>query len=260
MLPPERARRVLLAGAMDAGRNIPDLAPDVILQEIAEGAAVYLVRFHVPNYGQEAGSRDAVAAAVLRALQHVGMTIARPGMDLQLARVSPPVARPRRAALLQRIGLFNAFNADERAMLEQAMTEKALPQGATIVRQGEAGHSLLVLAEGVLDVLVEQDGETLTVDRMVPGDVFGEMSLLTGQARSATVVAATEAVVFEIEKEHLDPLLRQRPELVEGLARMMAQRQARNAERGRAVELAGQPTPAGAEDLLGRLRQFFRLS
>jgi len=77
--------------------------------------------------------------------------------------------------------------------------------------------------------------------------------------RSATVSAATDAVVFEIAREDLDPILRRRPELAEGLAAIMASRQERNAGRGQESGGPEAAEPAGREDLLGRLRAFFRL-
>ncbi len=259
-LPPVRAKRVLLAGALDAGRGIPGLSPSVILQEVADGTAVYLVRFQVQNYEREAPCRDAVAGAVLRALQAIGLGIARPARDMHLARHAPAAARPRREALLRRIELFRGFTAEERAELEQLMCERFVPRGASIVRQGETGQSLFVLAEGVLDVTHARGGTEVTLDRMVPGDVFGEMSLLTGQPRSATVTAAaTEAVVFEIDKVHLDAMLQRRLELAEGLANIMAGREAHNASGDRNPERLGEPGPPGQEDLLGRLRAFFGL-
>lgn len=258
-LPPDRARRVLLAGALDAGRSLPDLAPDVILQEVSDGAAIWLVRFHAPDYGREAACRDAVAAAVLRALHHAGLEVARPGRALQVERRGRLPARPRRDALLRQVPLFRSFLAAERSELEQHMEERVLPRGAVVVREGEAADSLFILAEGALDVQLERAGANIALDRMVPGDIFGEMSLLTGQPRSATIVAATDAVVFEIGKRHLDPILQRRPELAEALAALMARRQARNAEGDRHPLPPETADPHGEADLLGRLRTFFRL-
>ncbi|HWT09215.1 MAG TPA: cyclic nucleotide-binding domain-containing protein, partial [Roseomonas sp.] len=125
------------------------------------------------------------------------------------------------------------------------------------VRRGEAGDSLYLLAEGVLEVRIARpDGSEAAIDRLFPGAVLGEMSLLTGQPRSATVVAVTEAVVLELSKADLDPVLRARPELLEGLTAIMAARQARNsaAPDGPAAPSAAAPT---REDILARLRSFF---
>lgn len=257
-LPVERAKRILLAAALDAERRFPGLAPDVLLQEFADGAVIYLLRFQVPDYGQEAPCRDAVAAAALRALQHAGLSPARPARRMQVERAlaEPPAGR---SALLRRIPLFADFPEEEREALGATLRERLVPRGATIVRQGEAGDSLFLLAEGALEVRVVQDGREIPPDRMVPGDVFGEMSLLTGQPRSATVSAATEALIFELRREHLDPILRRRPELAESLAAIMASRQARNASVAGAAGSAGTTQAPEPEDLLGRLRAFFRL-
>ncbi len=255
-LPPERAKRILLAGALDAGRAYPGLTPDVLLHEIAEGTAIYLLRFHVPDHAREAACRDAVASAALRALQHVGLDIARPARSLRLERVAPPLPRPRRAALLRRIGLFRGFPEEERTALEERMRERVLRPGGIVVRQGEAGDSLFVVAEGALDVTALRDGRPVALDRMVPGDIFGEMSLLTGAPRSATVAAATEAVVFEITRGDLEPTIQRHPELLEALAHVMAERQARNAEAGRLEDTAA--PPVAPDDLLSRLRAFFK--
>jgi CRP-like cAMP-binding protein len=139
------------------------------------------------------------------------------------------------------------------------MAQHAFAKGQVLVRQGEAGQSLYLLAEGALDVTVAPpEGPPIALDRLLPGAVFGEMSLLTGQPRSATVVAATDGEVYEIDKGHLDPILRERPSLAEALGAVMAERQARNAERRRAADLPAQPAPS-RDDLMGRLRAFFKL-
>ena len=259
-LPPERAKRVLLAGALDAERSIPGLAPDVLLHEVADGAAVYLVRFHVTDHGREAVCRDAVAAAALRALQHAGLGVARPARDLRVERPAPAPDRPRRAALLRRVALFRGFPPADRAALEERMRERQLRRGDTVVREGEPGASLFILAEGALDVTVAPDGAASGLDRMVPGDVFGEMSLLTGQPRSATITAVTDAVVFEVAREDLDPVLQRRPELAEALAGIMAARRARNARHdAERLDAAAACAAEPEADLLARLRAFFRL-
>jgi CRP-like cAMP-binding protein len=97
-----------------------------------------------------------------------------------------------------------------------------------VVRHGEAGDFLYVLGEGLLDVEIIRDSREPVRDRIAPGEVFGEISLLTGQTRSATVSAALDSVVYAIHRADLDPILRRRPKLAEGLATVMADHHARN--------------------------------
>lgn len=256
-VPAERARRLLLTAAMEAGRDLPDFAPDVILTDLAQGNAIYAVRFHVPDYGAEQRWRDAVAGAAQRALHRAGLETARPVRDLGRHRPPAHDEGARRAALLGGMEVLRPFTPAERAALAATMAETLLPQGAAVVRYGEAGSSLYVLAEGVLEVRIPRaDGREMAVDRLFPGAVLGEGSLLTGQPRSATIVALTEAVVLELRKEDLDPVLRARPAVLDGLTAIMAARQARNsaAPEGLAGPSAAAPT---REDILARLRSFF---
>ena len=260
-LPTERMVRILQVAALAAERAHPRLAPDVVLQEYEAGAAIYVVRFHMTDYEQEIARRDAVARSVLQALHRLGLGLARPGQDVRLSRADPVQAGRRREALLRHIDLFRAFDAEECAQLVGHLRERAFATHDVIVRAGDAGDSLYVLAEGMLDVHGGPSAEVAAarLDRLLPGDVFGEMSLLTGQPRSATVVAATDCVVYEIRKQHLDPLLERRPELAEHLATIMADRQLRNAERRRLLDAPPEAAPATREDLLRRVRAFFNL-
>ena len=133
---------------------------------------------------------------------------------------------------------------------------RTLTAGQTLMRQGDPGECLYVLAEGILDVRIDRDDGDPLLDRIAPAEVFGEISLLTGRQRSATVTAALDAVVYEIHREDLNPILRNRPAIAEGLAAVMAEHQARTASLPREPE---QVAAASRDDLLARLRLLFRL-
>jgi CRP-like cAMP-binding protein len=107
-----------------------------------------------------------------------------------------------------------------------ARTARPLTLGPTerLVVQGESGSSLFVLAEGELEVLLRRDGHDVLVDTMIRGAVVGEMSLLTGEPRSATVRARDGAVVYEVGSRQYAPVLEAHPELVDVLAQLMVDR------------------------------------
>ena len=251
-LPVARAKRILLSGALDAGRRIDGLSPDVLLAEYDDGAAIYVVRFRVPDFGREAGCRDTVASCVLHALHCAGRTIPR-------ANTGWPAAVPwhsPREALLQQVDLFRAFDPAERAELAAKMRSRDVGAGQAVVRQGDTGDFLCVLGEGILDVEIIRKDMVPIRDRIAPGEVFGEISLLTGQPRTATVTAALDSVVYEIHRQDLDPILKRRPEIAEGLAAVMAEHRAYNDRNGSEPEPAAAPT---RDDLLARLRLLFHL-
>jgi len=197
---------------------------------------------------------------LLEHLGRAGIALASPKREFRPRRAAVPAPGALRRSLLRQLDLFAAFDDAEIAELGQAMRRRHLVAGEPAVHQGEDGESLFVIAEGVFDVQLAGEREPVRLDRLRPGDLFGEMSLLTGQPRSASVVACTDAVVFELDRGHLDPVLRRRPELAQQLADLMARRQTRNdAARNRRGAGVPGPSPVASQDLLARLRGFFKL-
>jgi len=139
-----RAKRILLSGALDAGRFIGGLSPDVLLTEYADGASIYAVRFRVPDFGREAGCRDQVASRVLHALHCAGQTIHQTNLcgPRELPWTSP------QQALLSQVDLFRAFDTTERAELAARMRCLELQAGQTVMRQGDTGDYLCVCWRG----------------------------------------------------------------------------------------------------------------
>ena len=262
-VPVERAKQVLLAGAIGATRAFPDLRPDVLVQDCGESGVTYVVRFWVPDYAGENMCRDAVLASVLEALRCAGLAASGPKREVTVARAGhlDGRKRPPLTALLENIEPFRAFTPEELAALTEQLAEFPVKEGTVIVRQGEPGGSLFFVAEGALEVRVQHNGAELAIDRLAAGDVFGEISLLTGEPRHATVVALTDGLLYQVRKEDIGPLLLRRPELGEGLAAIMSDRQHWNLSRLRSLERAidAGPAPSSA-DILRRLRSFFGLS
>jgi small-conductance mechanosensitive channel len=262
-VPVDRAKQVLLAGAISATRSFPNLRPDVLVQDSGESGIIYVVRFWVPDFAEENACRDAVLSGVLEALRHAGLAASAPRREIAVSRADLPSARkrPPLTALLGAIGAFSAFTPAELADLAEHLAECPVKDGSVVVRQGDAGGSLFFVAEGALEVRVsDRNGAEIAVDCLAAGDIFGEISLLTGEARRATIVALTTALLYEVRKDDLAPLLQRRPELGEALATIMAERQQWNVTRLRAreyaVDVAAAPSSA---EILRRLRSFFGL-
>lgn len=148
--------------------------------------------------------------------------------------------------MLGQVDLFRGFDAKR---------PRELAAGQVAMRQGDPCDFLCLLAEGILDVERLHDKARPIRDRLALGEVFGEISLLTSQPRTATVTAAFDSLVYEIPREDLDPILRRRPEIADGLAAVMAEYHARNEIYGRAPQQVTAPT---RDDLLARLRQLFQ--
>lgn len=262
-VPAVRARRILLAAARSADGVRNDPPPDIRLIEFDRQAAVYHVRFWVDDYRSLQATKDAVAGAVLDHLDKAGLGFAREGNDIVLHRDATGASgRQGPEQILRRIELFDVLEDRDIADLVGGLRMRRAAAGEAIVREGEAGSSLFVLTEGLLEVEArDAQGDSRPVARLSPGGVFGEISLLTGQPRSATVIARTDAVLYEITADSFMPVLQRRPALAEELSVIVAGRLSRNAalaqvEPGETPQEAERPL---ANRILGRMRGFFRL-
>jgi len=156
---------------------------------------------------------------------------------------------------LHRVGLFrNALSREDMEGLAKRCKPSELARGTILMRQGEAPSSMFVILEGAASVsLAEAGHEPHEVAISATGDVAGEMSLMTGAPRSATVTALTRMRVLEITKDAIEELLRRTPELLERFSHVLARRQAEN----QAVSQGRAAIRAAEGDLLARMKSFF---
>jgi len=267
-VPVERARRVLLAGVRNAMAQpgfASDHDPQVLIRSTDELGIHYVVRYWIKVWQDlsPSGARDLINTSVVHHLQQAGLEVAYPREDVYLGRASAHQLDVEsfadRRQLLRRVELFKALQDPELDQLARAMQLRRIASGARLINEGDPGDSMYVLLEGLLEIHKVLAGQSRMLGQVVPGDFLGEISLLTGAARSASVLAVTESVAYEIRKEHLEMLLRQRPELAEVLGQAAAERQVRDAEGARAVARdSGTATATVAQQLVARIRFYFK--
>jgi CRP-like cAMP-binding protein len=187
-----------------------------------------------------------------------------PKRDLFVARMPERGLDHRRQldTILVRNELFAKLPPEDLRQLADAARQQFCPAGVPIVRAGDPGASLFIVVEGLLRVLRPmRDGGERQVDEMTPGMAFGEFSLLTGAPRSATIVPQGDAVVFEITKDDLEPILKRRQDLADRLGWILAQRQLqrKREEHIRGARASAEAAAPPAQVWLERVRSFFGL-
>lgn len=110
------------------------------------------------------------------------------------------------------------------ATLASRSQVRALPPGTLLIRQGDRGDSLFAVGSGVLSVRIAGRNGEREVARLGAGSLVGEFMLLEGQERTASVVALEDSCALEISRQALSPLLMEKPEAVDVLARLIAAR------------------------------------
>ena len=93
-----------------------------------------------------------------------------------------------------------------------------------IIREGEAGKSMFLIARGVVRVLRGQDDEEVVLASLLPGDFFGEMALLHDDRRSATCLAVTPCALYELTREDIKHIAEVAPAIQHALEEADAER------------------------------------
>ena len=127
--------------------------------------------------------------------------------------------------IFKEVDIFKPFSEEAIDSLSECIQSRHFSAGDTIIRQGERGSSLFLLARGTVDVMVRlPEGNTVKVAQVSSGDVVGEMALLMGEPRSATLICATDTHVFEITKDDIAPFIARQPGLMESLSQVLTKR------------------------------------
>lgn len=114
--------------------------------------------------------------------------------------------------IIRNIPLFSGLSREDIAKILGKLEEKAFAAGATIFSQGEKGDSFYIIQSGAVQVVLESEGgrsESIAV--LGPQECFGEMALLSGESRSATIIAVKDATVWRLSREDWDDLIEKHP-------------------------------------------------
>lgn len=169
---------------------------------------------------------------------------------------SPDVFR-----LLTQLPEFSVLSDSELDTLANTALQHAFPAGSVLVKQGDEGDSLFVISQGSVRVYTEatDDEPEKTLATLAPGAYFGEMSLLTGATRSATLTANSDTVAYEITKASLKPFIANNNQLLKALSQHMADRQLSVVHREFLENLIKTEEEKLAHSFSNKLKDFFGL-
>lgn len=120
---------------------------------------------------------------------------------------------------------FSAFPAPVLAELLASTSVRAYKPGTVIVREGDPGNSLFLIVDGAVEVRgTDPKGRQVKLAQLQQGDFFGEVAVLTGKPRTATVVAQTDVAVVEISRATLAELQQRHPQVQQVLERFYQER------------------------------------
>lgn len=265
-VPPHRVEEALLEAIRGAAGILPSPPPTTILAAFADSGIEYWLYYYIDDFKRRHEIDSQVRVRIWYAFQRAGIGIPFPVRDVRttdatLAGETERASRlDERFAALGQVDFLDVLPEPARRRLAAASALRLFAPGEDVIRQGAGGDELFIVLRGEATVLVDVEGHEKEVARLRPREFFGEMSLLTGEKRSATVRALTSCELLVVGHDAFQPLLAEAPDLAEHISRVLARRQAQLHQK---AEASGSADVERVEDrkrvLLGRIRELFSL-
>jgi small-conductance mechanosensitive channel/CRP-like cAMP-binding protein len=227
-IPPNRVKAVLV----EAMRSVPGVLAEpkakVFLKEFGDSALQYEIKFWMNDHRRFNDITDGVRTAAWYALHRAGMSIPFPIRTVRIDRTQPRDLQPGRVAEFRELATRNQFFAclapDELEILLGRTRFVDYGAGDFIMEKGSPGSSMFTIVRGSAAIHLDHPERAPAVARLGCGDCVGEMSLLTGEPRVATVVASEDSLLAELEKGDFAVLLERNSTLSQKFSELLAQR------------------------------------
>lgn len=259
-IPPGQARELLLAVLNRHPLVLDQPAPIAWISQFADSWITYeLIAYHRNGAeSQRLRLRSELLAHIWYAVERQGWSLPYPVLQLQSTTKGPePIRRTAvtTSDVLRRSWLFSQLQAAQVEQLAMRARWLRFGPGETIVREGDPGTSLYQVVHGAVEV-IKNDGSSQgkAVARLDCDEIFGEMGLCTGSARSATVRSKGESELLEVHRNDLLPILESDPSVLEQLSHIVATR------RAELELLSGRDADERRDTILQRMRIWFGLA
>ncbi|MBK9573600.1 MAG: mechanosensitive ion channel [Rhodoferax sp.] len=261
---PTAVIRALQQGVTDA--QIEHVAseppPSAILVDTGAGYFRYALRYWLMDPQFDDPTDSLVRIHALAALTRASISLGVPQEERLMVKENDNWRQAnerreleRRLQAVQRTSLFAKLPPEEQMTLAEHLVHAPFVRGDTLTRQGAVAHWLYLIVQGEAEVLVDHGATKTRITTLRDGDFFGEMGMLTGEPRSATVVACTDVDCYRLDKVGFAKVLLARPSMAEEISAVLTQRRQELDSR---VKQATQALPRSpSEDLLARIKSFF---
>lgn len=228
------------------------------MQHIEYGVHVWVI-----SAGQNEQSISQVLTRIYFALRRANAPVASIATTVELQKDTPAPDQQQELALagaaFKKSPIGRSLTEDEVKLVAHRLKRSWFAPGEAIVKQGEAGESMFVILHGSVSVMLAADsGAPQQIATLESGSFFGEMSLLTGDTRTTSVIAIDNVECAELDKEHLEDIMLRRPELAREISTTLDERQLALAS---AREKMRRDSELPKEvDFLSRIQQFFGIT
>src|SRR5262249_4255565 len=215
------------------GNRVPDTAPDpastVRIVGYQDFAIQYEVRYHFTAYEDWRRVESEIYRLIWYHFRRHGIEIPFPVRDVMIRRAPPvhdtaetPAERLERT--LREVDLFRPLSDDELRRVIARTRALHYAAGERIIEEGSPGDSFFIIDQGQVAVSKRMGGSSRELARLVEGQFFGEMALLTGERRSAAVHAVTDVDLFMVDKPAFEDALAANPPIAVDISTLLSER------------------------------------
>jgi len=254
------------------GEPIPHVArqppPHCLLFDFKDSYATYIVRYWLTDMALPDPTDSTVRGRIYYALRRENIPLSIPARAHFISNETESRRERkqqreigRRVEQLRRVELFDTLTEAEWQEIAGRLQVVPFMRGETITRQGAQSQWLYIITRGEAEVSIAVDGTSEKVSTLHAGDFFGEMGMMTGEPRAATVSALSDVECYRLDKESFHHILHRRPEIAEDISHVLARRRVElEALRGELTEEAMRLKMQNTQGaLLTRIRNFFML-
>ncbi len=236
-------------------------APTALVVGVDSQAVEIELAFRVSGFSAAGAARSEIYDLVYRHAKANGLRLAGPREAVVLQSEAPPenqsVKHPGTPwRLLESIPLFATLTEDEKDAIASSMTRRTYQKGSVIASKGSKLTSLMIMRTGVAALQRVEGGRPVELARLSPGDLFGERGVLVDAAEAGDTTALTFVVIYEITKEDLAAVMRDRPALAEELGVLLSRRmeEEKHLSNAHAIEHGTHP-----DTMATRIRRLFEI-
>jgi len=229
---PNHVREVVVTLLRDVPQVMREPPPEVLAWDYGDFSVQYRIRYWIEDYGVQEHVRDRVASSLWYALRRHSIEIPFPTRTVHVRdarqdeedRADADFERELMADL-RHVDFLRGLNDDELRLLAATVAVRQFGAGEMLMRAGEQGDSMFTVRSGTAEVFANSaDGQTRHIANYARGDFTGEMALMTGEPRSASVRAITDLEVIEMGREGLTRLFKEHPDAAAGIGDIVAAR------------------------------------
>ncbi|MGA9772066.1 MAG: mechanosensitive ion channel family protein [Blastocatellia bacterium] len=252
--------------------HMPNIAndplPHCLIIDFKDSYTAYAARYWLTDLALTDPTDSIVRSRIYSALRRAEIPLSIPARTLFVTEEDETRRErkrneeiERRKDALRHIELFNNLTVEECEKLATGLRAAPFVRGEAMTKQGAQAHWLYLVVDGEAEVQLDIDGKIEKVATIRGGDYFGEMGLMTGEPRTATVIAQTDVKCYRLDKDALKDILHSRPEIAEDISHTLARRRVELEAIREELneEVKRQRMNKAQNEFLHSIREFFRL-